>query len=144
MQQWRNGAVLLTTDPKRISLEDVERFLRQSYWAGDRSREKIAMTLERSLCFSLIDENTDATIGFARAVTDGADFAWLCDVWIEPGYRGRGFGDWMIASILTHPDLTGLRRIILATSSAHGLYERHGFVTLAQPQLWMERGANPR
>ena len=138
MHEWRNGPILLTTDHTRIALDDVERFLRQSYWAAERSRKKIATTLERSLCFAMIDEETGATIGFCRAVTDGADFAWLCDVWIEPEYRGRKLADWMIASVLEHRDLVGLRRIILATRDAHALYERHGFTPLAKPQAWME------
>jgi GNAT superfamily N-acetyltransferase len=140
----RNGDVLLTTDPQRIDVDIVEAFLRQSYWAGTRSGEKIATSIEHSLCFMLIDESTAMPFGFARIVTDYADFAWLCDVWIEEPYRGRGLGDWLIANVIDHPQLLDLRRIILATSNAHGLYERHGFAPFANPQLWMERGPNPR
>ena len=140
----RNGQHLLTTDPARIALDDVEMFLRQTYWAAGRSRERIARTLERSLCFAILDERTGRTVAFARVVTDYADFAWLCDIFVEPSSRGAGLGVWLVESVLEHPGLQGLRRFILATSDAHGLYERFGFTPLAQPQLWMERGPNPR
>jgi N-acetylglutamate synthase-like GNAT family acetyltransferase len=134
----KNGA-LLTTDPSRIDVDAVERFLRASYWAAKRSRERIERSITHSLCFALIEERSGATFGFTRVVTDCADFAWLCDVWVEAEYRGRGFADWLIASVVEHPDLQGLRRIILATSNAHGLYARHGFSVFSSPELWMER-----
>ena len=135
----RNDPYLVTTDRSRISLDAVESFLRQSYWAADRPRERIARSLETSLCFTAIDERDGATAGFARVVTDYADFAWLCDVFIEPALRGDGLGKWMIQCVLEHPQLQGLRRIVLATSSAHGLYERYGFTPLKHPDRWMER-----
>jgi N-acetylglutamate synthase-like GNAT family acetyltransferase len=136
-----NGDVLLTTDPLRMDVGVVEAFLRQSYWANERPRERIATSIEHSLCFMLIDETADKAFGFARVVTDYADFAWLCDVWIEEAYRGRGLGDWLVAQVIEHPRLQGLRRIVLATSSAHRLYARHGFVPFAEPAMWMERKA---
>lgn len=135
----RNDPFVLTTDRARISLDAVESFLRQSYWAAGRSRERIARTLETSLCFAVIDERDGSTTGFARVVTDYADFAWLCDVFVDPVERGNGLGKWMIECVLDHPELQGLRRIILATSNAHGLYERYGFTPLKRPDLWMER-----
>ncbi len=144
----RKEPYFLTTDPSRISLDTVESFLRRSYWAAERPRERIARTLETSLCFVVVDERDERTVGFARVVTDCADFAWLCDVFVEPDARGNGLGKWMIECVLEHPDLQGLRRVILATSSAHGLYARYGFRPLAKPELWMERytdmGPKPR
>lgn len=134
-----NGPFLLTTDRSRISLDCVESFLRQTYWAADRSRERIARTLETSLCFLVIDERDARPVGFSRVVSDFADFAWLCDVFVEPTERGNGLGKWMIKTVLEHPDLQGLRRIVLATSNAHQLYERFGFTVLKSPELWMER-----
>ena len=139
-----NGSLTLTTDRQRISLDDVEAFLRQTYWASQRSRDRIARTLETSLCFAVVDESTGTTVAFARVVTDYADFAWLCDVFVTPERRGEGISSWMLESMLSHPDLQGLRRMILATSDAHGLYAQHGFTALANPQLWMERGPKPR
>lgn len=135
----RKHPYLLTTDRARIALDAVESFLRQSYWAAQRPRDRIARTLETSLCFAVIDERDGRTVGFTRVVTDYADFAWLCDVFVEPDARGNGLGKWMVENVLEHPDLQGLRRMILATSSAHGLYERYGFTPLAKPELWMER-----
>ena len=144
MYERRKNGVVVTADPVRIQLDDVEAFLRQTYWAARRTRERIERTLQTSLCFAAIDELTGKTIGFARVVTDYADFAWLCDVFVAPERRGEGIATLLIGTVLAHPDLQGLRRMILATSSAHGLYERYGFTPLANPQLWMERGPNPR
>lgn len=131
--------LFLTTDPARIRLDVVEAFLRQTYWAAQRPRERIARTLETSLCFTIIDEREQRTVAFARVVTDYADFAWLCDVFVTPERRGEGLGTWMIEAILDHPELQGLRRMILATSSAAALYAGHGFTPLREPELWMER-----
>lgn len=135
----RKDSYLLTTDRSRISLDAVESFLRQSYWAAERPRESIARTLETSLCFIVIDERDDRAVAFARMVTDYADFAWLCDVFVEEDVRGDGIGKWMIECVLEHPGLKGLRRVILATRDAHGLYARYGFTPLASPDRWMER-----
>jgi GNAT superfamily N-acetyltransferase len=140
----RSAGVLITTDRERIAIDAVEAFLRQTYWAARRTRERIARTLETSLCFAALDETSGSLIGFARVVTDYADFAWLCDVFVAPERRGEGIAKLLVESVLAHPELQGLRRMILATSSAHGLYERYGFTPLANPQLWMERGPNPR
>ena len=123
-----------------MSLDTVEAFIRQTYWAAQRSRERIAKTLETSLCFIVIDERDRSAIAFARVVTDYADFAWLCDVFVEPHARGNGVGKWMIECVLEHPELQEVRRTILATLDAHGLYERYGFKPLAAPERWMERG----
>ncbi len=144
----RKPPYLLTTDRAHISLDTVESFLRRSYWAAERSRDRIARTLETSLCFIAIDERDGHAAAFARVVTDYADFAWLCDVFVEPDVRGNGVGKWMVECVLAHPELQGLRRMILATSSAHSLYARYGFTPLAKPELWMERytavGPKPR
>jgi N-acetylglutamate synthase-like GNAT family acetyltransferase len=78
-------------------------------------------------------------IGFARVISDYTTFAWLCDVIIHEDYRGKGIGKWLMESILAHPDLQGLRRFLLATRDAHGLYSQYGFTLLDNPQNWMER-----
>jgi N-acetylglutamate synthase-like GNAT family acetyltransferase len=135
----RKDGLLLTTERSRISAGDVEDFLRQSYWAAERSRERIERSIANSLCFAVIDENSGNTVAFSRIVTDYADFAWLCDVFVDPDMRGRGVGAWMLECVVEHPDLQGLRRIVLATADAHGLYERFGFTTLRKPERWMER-----
>jgi GNAT superfamily N-acetyltransferase len=135
----RNGDFVLTTDRTRIDVSTVESFLRGTYWAANRTRERIARTLETSLCFIVLRAVDNRPVAFTRVVSDYADFAWVCDVVVDDAFRGRGIGTWMISCVLEHPDLVGLRRIILATSNAHGLYARYGFKPLENPAIWMER-----
>lgn len=89
-----------------------------------------------SLCFGLF--HGDAQIGFARVVTDGATFAYLCDVYVLEAHRGRGLGGWLMQVVLAYPSLQGLRRIVLVIRDPHGLYEKCGFAPLARPQAYME------
>jgi GNAT superfamily N-acetyltransferase len=77
-------------------------------------------------------------IGFARAVTDAATFAWICDVYLEPAERGAGLGRWLAGTVTDHLRALGVRRLLLATADAHDLYAKFGFQPLAQPQRWME------
>ncbi len=87
----------------------------------------------------VIDERDVHSVAFARVVTDYVDFAWLCDVFVEPDARDNGLGKWMLECVLDHPELQRLRRMILATRDAHGLYARYGFTPLKNPERWMER-----
>jgi GNAT superfamily N-acetyltransferase len=133
----RRAGFLVSTDPARLDLALIHDFLStRSYWAAGRSAEVVRRAVERSLCFGLYDGDRQA--GFARVVTDRATFAWLCDVFVVEEYRGRGLGEWLVEVVLAHPDLQGLRRFLLATRDAHGLYERHGFRPLADPARFME------
>jgi GNAT superfamily N-acetyltransferase len=93
-------------------------------------------SLDNSLCFGLYERGRQ--VGFARVVTDRATFAWLCDVFVLEAYRGRGLSKWLIGCVMSHPDLRGLRRLLLGTRDAHGLYERFGFTLLADPARFME------
>lgn len=127
----------ITTDAARIDNDIVESFLRQTYWAAQRSRERIDESIRNSLCFGLFEG--ERLIGFARVVTDYADFAWLCDVFIVEDYRGQNLGKWFVETILAHPRVQGLRRWTLATKDAHGLYAQFGFQALETPESWMER-----
>ena len=131
----------ISTERSRIDIDAVERFLRDSYWAANRSRDRIERSLETSLCFGLYRDSE--MVGFARVVSDYTDFAWYCDVYIARDHRGRGLGKWLTEAVLAHPDLQGLRRWILATSSAHELYRQYGFTELQSPEKWMERYAPP-
>jgi GNAT superfamily N-acetyltransferase len=108
-----------------------------SYWAQGRSFETVERSISNSLNFGLY--KGDEQVGFARVVTDRATFAWLGDVFILPDYRGKGLSKWLMEVIVTHPELQGLKRWILATRDAHELYRRFGFKELAQPDRWMER-----
>lgn len=125
----------ISTDPARLDLDIICDFLARSYWANDRPRERIERSLANSLVFGMYDE--EKQIGLARVVTDYATFAWLCDVFIDDSFRGKGLGKWLMETILSHPDLQGLRRWLLATRDAHGLYGQFGWKPLEKPERWM-------
>lgn len=117
--------VLISSDASLLDLDAIVHFLRQSYWANERSDEKIKKSLEGSTCFGAYYDNRQ--IGFARVVTDGATVYWLCDVFVDEAYRGQGVGKKLIETITTHEDYRNLFGI-LSTRDAHGLYEQYGFV----------------
>ena len=135
--EWTNGTLVVTCDPRRQDLDVIHGFLTQSYWAKGIPRETVARSLENSLCFALLDGATQ--IGFARVISDFATIAYLGDVFVMPEYRGRGLSKWLMRCVTLHPDLQGLRRWMLATSDAHGLYQQFGFTALARPEAFMER-----
>lgn len=127
----------ISTDPMRLDIDAICAFLSRSYWANDRPRERIERSLANSLVFGMYDG--EKQIGLARVVTDYATFAWLCDVVIDDAYRGKGLGKWLMETILSHPELQGLRRWLLATRDAHGLYSQFGWKPLANPEKWMAK-----
>ena len=98
----------------------------------------VKTSLENSLCFGVY--HSAQQVGFARVVTDTVTFAWLCDVFILPDQRGKDLGKWLIQCVVSHPNLKAIRRMLLATRDAHGLYREYGgFSPLAEPGRWMER-----
>jgi len=119
-----------------MDLDAVHAYLTRSYWAEGISKNLVARSIEGSLCFGLLDGSRQ--IGFARVVSDGATFAWLCDVYVLEEHQGRGLGTWMMRELMMHPDLQGLRRWGLVTRDAHGLYEKVGFAAPANPAGLME------
>lgn len=127
------GPLTITTDPARLNAEAIHRYLSGSYWAKNRSREAVERSLKNSLCFGLYDAGKQ--IGLARVISD---FAYLCDVYVLDAYQGRGLGTWLLQSVMSHPDLQNLRRWMLATRDAHGLYRKSGFTELQSPERWME------
>lgn len=129
----------ISTDPARLDLDIIYDFLARSYWAKDRPRERIERSIANSLVFGLYDGDFVKQIGLARVVTDYATFAWLCDVFVDDNYRGKGLGKWLMETILSHPDLQGLRRWLLATRDAHELYAQFGWKPLEKPERWMGR-----
>lgn len=132
----RRDGFVITTDRGKFDLDAIFAYLNgEAYWCRGVPRTVLEKAVERSLCFGLLDGSRQ--VGFARMVTDGATFAWLCDVYILESHRGRGLGDWLVATVLEHPDLQALRRIVLATRDAHALYRHHGFELLSQPERWM-------
>jgi GNAT superfamily N-acetyltransferase len=118
---------LVSTDPGRIDVDFVSSALAESYWAQGRPRSVIEDSIRNSLCFGLYERTGGRQLGFARVVTDGATFSWICDVIVDRGSRGRGLGKMLMESVANHPVVSGTM-CLLATRDAHGLYERHGFV----------------
>ncbi len=135
----RRGSLSISTDPARLDLEAICGFLSRAYWASARPRDRIEASLQHSLVFGVYDGSKQ--IGMARVVTDYATFAWLCDVFLDDAYRGQGIGKWLMETVVSHPDLQGLKRMLLVTRDAHGLYSQYGFTPLANPDRWMERVA---
>ena len=135
--EWRRGEFTLSTDPARIDVDLVHRFLTASYWAEGIPREVVARSIEHSLCFGLY--HGDRQIGLARVITDRATFAYLADVFVVDEYRGRGLAAWMLDVFQAHPDLQGLRWWLLATRDAHDLYRKAGWKALERPERLMER-----
>jgi len=127
----------ISTDRERLDLDVIHAFLREAYWSPDVPREVVERSFAHSLCFGLYAPD-GAQAGFARAVTDRATFAWIADVFVLPEHRGKGLAKWLMRTMLDHPDLQELRRIVLATRDAHGLYVELGFGPLARPERWME------
>ncbi|MCO5196708.1 MAG: GNAT family N-acetyltransferase [Anaerolineae bacterium] len=131
----RRDRFTLSTDKARLDVTVIHAFLSNSYWARGISRATVEQAIAGALCFGLFAG--DEQVGFARVITDRATFAYLSDVFILEGYRGNGLGKWLIESILAHPELQGLRRWLLATADAHGLYAQFGFAPLAHPEKYM-------
>jgi GNAT superfamily N-acetyltransferase len=135
----RDDGYVLSTDPARIDLDRVHSWLStDAYWAKGRPRETVARSIEASTVFGIYRPQDGRQVAFARAVTDGATFAWLCDVYVDPGERGRGLGTWLAVATKAHFQETGVRRVLLATWDAHGVYAKAGYAPLAVPEQWME------
>lgn len=133
----------IDTDPGRIDVDTVHRYLsEESYWSPGVPHDVVERSLRWSLCFGLYAPD-GALAGFARAVTDRAVFAYLADVFVLAGHRGRGLGVWLMETMLAHPDLQGLRRVFLVTADAYGLYERFGFGPPQGVERFMEIAREP-
>jgi N-acetylglutamate synthase-like GNAT family acetyltransferase len=133
------GPLTLTTDRGRIDLDAVYELLRAEHWGSQVRRSALERSIENSVCVGVYDTaDGDRQLAFARAVTDLATYAYLTDVVVAPEARGKGVGQWMIESILAHPDLQGLRRITLLTRDAQELYKKFGFSTDMPTSTYME------
>jgi GNAT superfamily N-acetyltransferase len=138
------GEYSITTERNKMDIDFIHSFLVRSYWAEGITKEVVARSVNGSLCFgvfrngSLSQDSADEQVGFARMVTDEATFAYLADVFIIESHRGKGLSKWLMEVILAHPGLQGLRRIMLATRDAHGLYLQSGFTPLHNPERWMQ------
>ncbi len=147
----RRGGFVISTDRARLDLDVIHGFLTNCYWAKGIPREVVERSLQHSLCFGIYHEVGEKSpllakparsgapqVGFARVISDFATIAYLGDVFVLQSHRGRGLSKWMMECIMSHPRLQGLRRWILLTRDAHGLYENFGFTPLKAPERYME------
>ena len=147
----RRGEFVISTNRARLDLDVIHTFLTNCYWAKGIPRDVVFRSIEHSLCFGIYHEvgekspllakpagNGASQVGFARVITDFATLAYLGDVFLLEAYRGRGLSKWMLECIVRHPALQGLRRWILLTRDAHGLYSKFGFTPVKSPERYME------
>jgi GNAT superfamily N-acetyltransferase len=135
--EWSREGFEVSDDPRRLDLAVVHRFIsRESYWAEGISEGLLARAIAHSLCFGLYRQ--ERQVGFARVVTDRATYGYLCDVFVDRAERGQGLGKWLVACVLEHPDLQGLRRIALMTRDAHDLYRPFGFRAMPEATRYLE------
>jgi GNAT superfamily N-acetyltransferase len=138
--EWQQADFIISTDKSLLQIDVIQKFLsKESYWAKDRSLEKTKIAIENSLCFGVY--HIQKQIGFARVISDFATFAYIGDVFILEEFRGKGLSKWLMQVMVEYPDLQGLRRWILATKDAHGLYAQYEFSSLRFPERWMEKTA---
>ena len=136
-QTWERGEYTVSTERSRLDVEAIAAFLKQSYWARGIPRALVERSLEHSLPFGVYYGTRQA--GFARIISDYTTFAYLSDVFILEAYRGHGLSRWLLECIIAHPELQGLRRWMLLTRDAHGLYKKVGFTPACLPERLMER-----
>ncbi|MBN6151250.1 GNAT family N-acetyltransferase [Xanthomonas sp. AmX2] len=131
-------ALRISTDKQDLDLPLIHRFLsEQAYWSLGIPLGTVQRALAGSLCFGGYVDGA-GQVAFARVISDFATFAYLADVFVLDAYRGRGYGKQLVAAVLAHPQLQGLRRFMLATSDAHALYAQYGFAAPVRPQSLME------
>ncbi len=129
---------VLSTDPARLDVTAIHRWLsEESYWARHIPRATVERAITNSLNFGLYAPE-GRLIGFARIISDYTTFAWLCDVFVLAEFRGNGLSKWLMSKILAHPDLQHLRRYMLGTWDAHGLYQQFGYAPVARPERLLE------
>jgi GNAT superfamily N-acetyltransferase len=127
----------ISTDPHRLDLDVIHKFLAtESYWSIGVPRDVVERAIRNSLCFGVYNGGTQ--IGYGRVVTDKATFALVADIFIRKEHRGKGLSKWLMQCIMEHQDLQGLRRRLLLTSDAHGLYRQFGFQEIGDPWRFME------
>lgn len=129
----------ISADKERLDRDVIHRFLsEEAYWSRGVSREMVDRAIDNSLCFGAYGED-GAQLGFCRVVTDHATFAWVCDVFVLSEARGRGVAKALVAAVVAHPSMQVVRRVMLATEDAHGLYERFGFERPDDVYKWLVR-----
>ncbi|KQN80076.1 GNAT family N-acetyltransferase [Sphingomonas sp. Leaf62] len=127
----------LSDDRNRLDIARIHGWLASSYWSPGIERERVERAIAGSQPIGAYRDGVQ--IGFARAITDRATFAWIADVFVDDRTRGQGIGRAMVGWFVDHPDLAGIRRIGLVTADAHGVYAKLGFQPLLRPDRYMER-----
>jgi N-acetylglutamate synthase-like GNAT family acetyltransferase len=128
----------ISNDKTLLDLDLIHDFLsNRSYWAKGISRERVEKALQNALCFGVFEGKNQ--VGYARVITDFATFGYVADVFILENHRGKGLSKALMQTITEHPELKNLRRLLLATADAHGLYAQYGFNLLEKPERWMEK-----
>ncbi len=127
----------ISTEKARLDLKAIHHFLSaEAYWSLNIPFSKVQRAAEHSLNFGIYFN--EQQVGYARIISDFSTIAYLGDVYVLPGYRGKGLSKWLIQTIMGHPELQGLRRWMLGTRDAHGLYQQFGWMPVASPERWME------
>jgi len=137
VMEYRRDAFVISTDRERLNLDAVHGFLTNCYWAKGIPREVVVRSIQHALCYGVYEDG-GAQVGFARVVSDFATVAYVGDVFVLEAHRGRGLGKWLMQCITQHPALQNLRRWILTTRDAHGLYSQFGFTPVKAPERYME------
>lgn len=136
-REFKQGNFTISTDPSRLDLPWIHNYLtNEAYWARGITFPVFQRSVENALCFGVYHRSKQ--VGFGRVISDYATFAYLADVFIDEGYRRQGLGKWLVECIRSYPELQGLRRWMLVTSDAHGLYQQFGFKSLEHPERMME------
>ena len=126
----------IRTDKSAMDIDFIHGYLsEQAYWAKGRSREEVMKSMENSLCFGLFNQKRQ--IGFGRVATDYVVFAWLMDLFVDPEYRGMGFGKALVRNIVEYPQLKSVNGMGLRTQDAQELYKNEGFGPIPDPETWM-------
>jgi N-acetylglutamate synthase-like GNAT family acetyltransferase len=145
MSSWEKDGFTISTDKQYLDTDLIHHFLNvDSYWAKGITIEKVKKSIEKSsICFGMYEgdpaKGEAKQIGFVRAVTDFVRFAWIMDVFVLPEYRGGGLSKWMMETMVEQSELKDVRKMMLCTYDAHGLYEQYGFQTLDDPEIFMQR-----
>ncbi|VXC11649.1 GNAT family N-acetyltransferase [Frigoribacterium sp. 9N] len=130
----------VSTSTGRLDRKRVHYWLSElSYWAQGRSRQTQDAAIDASRNYGIYDNETSEQVAYGRVVTDGVTFAWLCDVFVDPAARGQGLGKMLAAAVIDDLEPLGLKRILLSTGDAHGLYAQFGFAPLREPTKMMAR-----
>ena len=136
-QTYLNKGYNISTDQSLLQFDAIYDYLNtQSYWAKGISKEKLQIAIQSSVCFGVYHQNKQ--VGFARVISDNSTFAYLADVFIIASHRKQGLSKWLMQTILAHPSFKDLRRWLLATADAQGLYAKFGFKSITQPERFMQ------